>query len=443
MTPRPINLVLIGTSIGIAVGSTAGVLTPFGWLASAIGAAAIAGVGIWCLVWWLSSCSIAEREAFQGQLNILVRPDKQEDHLSPADIVQDVQTITNKLALMNQLFDALDSAALVMREDGAVIHANPAACEYLDIPEIRIVGRAINTLFTEADVNDLCSRALQGDSASKNIRFNRPHIAGIFSCSACPIDLGESIGAFLLIRDVTALAQASEMKTDFVGNASHELRTPIAAIRAAVDTLMGPAKDDAMMRERLIEMIRDHVVRLEELVRDLLDLSRFESPEYRGDFAVVNCFELCAEIEALVATQREARQVTVDFELDEQLRSIRTNPKTLLLILRNLVDNVIKFSHEHGTVQLVGILESDTTDVAQFRVVDRGIGIPLAEQARIFDRFFQVDEARSGGQPRRGTGLGLAIVKHAVNRLNGSIEVESVWNEGTTMTVRLPIERAD
>ena len=353
-------------------------------------------------------------------------------------IADRVEELAVRFDLYRGVFQALGSAAIVFDRSGRVIIANPAAGRLLDSEPASLIGLEPHALFTEADVLALYESAARGEVSNRRVRIVRGGLTGIYEGIAVPIEVSGEGGVILLLRDITELAQASELKTDFVGNASHELRTPIAAIRAAVDTLIGPARDDGPMRDRLATMIRDHVLRLEELVRDLLDLSRFEAPDDAGVISHVDCATLSAEIEAMLGPLRADRGVTLSFDFDPGLRGLRTNAQALTLILRNLIDNAIKFSHPGGQVRVVGTLTGDA--MACIRVIDRGVGIPIAQQSRIFERFYQVDQARSGALPKRGTGLGLAIVKHALRRIGGSIEVESVWNEGTTMTVFFPLD---
>lgn len=364
-------------------------------------------------------------------------PTDGEPRPSAGDIAGRVESLGRRFDLYRGVFGALGSAALVFDRAGRVILANPAAGRLLASEPTNLLGRDPHGLFTEADVHALYETASRGQTSNRRVRIVRDGQTGIYEGIAVPIDIAAERGVVLLLRDVTELAQASELKMDFVGNASHELRTPIAAIRGAVDTLIGPARDDGPMRDRLATMIRDHVIRLEELVRDLLDLSRFETPEDTGVIASVDCATLLAEIEAMLGLLRTDRQIRLSLEIDPALRGLRTDAQALRLILRNLIDNAIKFSHTGGTV----VVKGDVTDkaVARFRVIDEGVGIPIAQQSRIFERFYQVDQARSGAMPARGSGLGLAIVKHALRRIGGSIEVESVWNEGTTMTIAFPL----
>jgi two-component system phosphate regulon sensor histidine kinase PhoR len=253
------------------------------------------------------------------------------------------------------------------------------------------------------------------------------------------------------LRDVTELVKASELKADFAANASHELRTPIASIRGAAETLTGPARDDPAMLDRLTGMVAANAARLEALVNDLLDLSKLESADTPAAIAAVNLGDVVAGLREQFEAICIRKGLRIVAEIDPRAATIRTDPVLLDLILRNLVENATKFARD-GTPVVVSAepapippdpvnpppagLEGATG--VRIRVRDEGLGIPIAHQQRIFERFYQVDRARTGGSVQRGTGLGLAIVKHAARRLGGQVGVESVYQQGTTMVVELP-----
>ena len=249
----------------------------------------------------------------------------------------------------------------------------------------------------------------------------------------------------MTLHDVTEQATAMRLKTDFVANASHELRTPLASIRSAAETLREVGGEDDAMRDKLISMIANNAERLEELSRDLLDLSILESPEAPCAVERVDLLAIADDLRELFSNACTHRRVALEFDLDKRLAETWTDARLVRLVLRNLIDNAIKFAREDTSVRVRGAVLDEARAVNGFRrhglrleVVDRGIGIPLAQQQRVFERFYQIDAARTGSTQRRGTGLGLAIVKHALRALDGSIRIDSVWQQGTTMIVELP-----
>lgn len=334
-----------------------------------------------------------------------------------------------------QMLRGVDEALIATGVGGRVMTCNAAAERLVGKTIDAMRGRPIDQVFTQQEFLTLHESGRRGERAREQVRVRTPQGIRIVEAWVSPLGDGKSGGVLMTLRDVTEQAQAVQVKADFVANASHELRTPIAAIRMAVETLAGEAKGDPAMRDRLIGMISDHTVRLEELIRDLLDLSRLESPEFRVTAATFPASDVIEPLSAMFADVCQERNLKLVFNFSEEVAVLRTDASLLTLILKNLIENSTKFAYEGTTIRVVGTANGD---MARFEVIDKGLGIPLAQQSRIFERFYQVDESRTVSSGRRGTGLGLAIVKHAVRTLGGQVRVSSVWKQGTTMTVELP-----
>jgi two-component system phosphate regulon sensor histidine kinase PhoR len=311
---------------------------------------------------------------------------------------------------------------------GRVVLWNASAAE-LWSPRVIAGGEALETLFASRELLDVHAQALAGRPGRGQVRLASRGGPRVHEVWATPIDGG----AVLTLRDVTDVAAAAQLKTDFVANASHELRTPLTAIRAAVETLAEQAREDPEAARWLIGKILGNLDRLDELTRDLLDLSRLESPEAVVRIGPARASEVVSSASADLMPLFERRGLTLAVDLDPALERLRTDANLLGLILKNLLDNAGKFAFEGTEVRVTGRARGAD---ARFEVRDRGVGIPLEHQSRVFERFYQVDTSRSGSG--RGTGLGLAIVKHAARALGGSVGLESVWQRGTTVWVELP-----
>lgn len=342
---------------------------------------------------------------------------------------------------------SLDEPVLVCDGRQTVVQVNDAGAQWLEMSRDDLLARPIDEVFTNAEALSMHARASRGEASRRRVTFAGEQGSRVADMSAVPIPPvggAPGRGVVLVLRDVSELSRALEIRTDFAANASHELRTPIAALRGAVDTLQGPASEDAVMRTRLLSMLDENVLRLEDLIRDLLDLSRLEALEGSVRLSLVPASELVRVLSESFGPMCERGKVTLRFEFDPALEKLRTDRNLLTIILRNLIENAIKFSKEGDEVLVSGTIEeSDEGDDGKqprscvFEVIDHGVGIPLPMQQRIFERFYQVDASRDGSKIARGTGLGLAIVKHAVRTLGGTIRVKSVWQRGTTMTVEL------
>jgi two-component system phosphate regulon sensor histidine kinase PhoR len=252
-------------------------------------------------------------------------------------------------------------------------------------------------------------------------------------------------GALLVLRDVSTLAGAVQMKTDFVANASHELRTPIAAIKIAFETLRDVYLEDPVQSDRCISVIDGHLRRLEEMLRDLLDLSRVESSDVNLKVAEVRSSELFGVLRSTLSAA--AKQKGVELVLGAEPSTpaeFRSDSRLLNLMLKNLVENSIKFTPAGGRVAVkIEPIPTPTSNASAgnewlaISVSDTGIGIAPEHLDRVFERFYQVDSVRTG-TAGRGTGLGLAIVKHAVSAMGGTVKIESKVNQGTTVRCELP-----
>jgi len=354
--------------------------------------------------------------------------------------VAPAQAPTNAPPDLRALLDAIESPVIGFGPAGDVRYANKAARAFFEDRFTDLIGTNAEQLFTQAEVLATIAQARNGVPSRTQVRIMRPLGQRIFQAVVFPLDSSSPrAGAVLSLRDVTDLAHAVQLKTDFVANASHELRTPLSSIRAAIETMTHDARDDPPMQERLSNIIASNVTRLEDLVADLLDLSRLESAEATPTLAPVDAFAVVAELADLFAPLCERRRLTIEREIDPALASLRTDRRLLVLILKNLIENATKYAYEGTVIRIVGRLADDESRrSARFEVHDQGTGIPIGVQHRIFERFFQVDAARTGATTQRGTGLGLAIVKHAVKSLGGRVGVESVWKQGTTIWVELP-----
>ncbi|MDO4538686.1 MAG: ATP-binding protein [Coriobacteriales bacterium] len=245
------------------------------------------------------------------------------------------------------------------------------------------------------------------------------------------------IAGFVFTRTVAPMNQLERVRTDFVANASHEFKTPVAGIRLMAESIEQACEDgNYEIVTEFSKRLQRESIRLQRLVGDLMDLSRIE-----GDTAGHGMTDTC-DFAAVVATTYEsrlqrARDKGLDFVLDDRsegdnsCRVVLSGTNAYLLV-DNLVDNALTYTEEGSVSVSVG----NDGDEVVLVVADTGIGIPLAEQGRVFERFYRVDTARS--RESGGTGLGLALVRHAVERAGGTITLESELDKGTTFTVRLP-----
>jgi two-component system phosphate regulon sensor histidine kinase PhoR len=353
---------------------------------------------------------------------------------------------------LRAMLDSQGEPMIAVDPSGLVAICNAAAEQFLSVGAGSLAGRSLRSYLTSARLLQALETALSGRTFRGRITVPTESGERTWDCAAAPLPLPghDNPGALLSLRDVTELANAVRIKTDFVANASHELRTPLAAIRGAVETLQTEAGENPKIAARMREIIAGHVNRLEGLVQDLLDLSRVESGEAALRIEPLVLDMLRRSILDQFEETCAARGVRIHFDIPDALDGWRTDPRLVVLILRNLVENASKFAHDNTEIRIVGRIERSETEVVRFEVRDKGIGIPLAQQQRVFERFYQVDPARPGyeqlssiGRAKRGTGLGLAIVRHAVKALGGRVGIQSIYTQGTTVWFEVPFTLPD
>jgi two-component system phosphate regulon sensor histidine kinase PhoR len=257
--------------------------------------------------------------------------------------------------------------------------------------------------------------------------------SSIFEAYASPLAVTPHRAALVILHDITGLERLERIRRDFVANVSHEMRTPLTAIRGYAETLLGGALDDNENNRRFIEIIQAHAIRLNNIASDLLTLSDLESGRRDVEPGPISVEE--AVNTALLTVEAEARIRGVKLVRGPILDEIITGHAIRLeQALVNLLDNAVKFNKTGGEARV----ESGITPDGRvfITVSDTGRGIPSDDLPRIFERFYRVDKARS--REVGGTGLGLSIVRHIVERMDGTIKVESRLGRGSLFTISFP-----
>ena len=261
---------------------------------------------------------------------------------------------------------------------------------------------------------------------------------GVLAVHGTPLPGTPPPGAVLVFHDVTELRRLERMRQDFVANVSHELKTPLASIKAYTETLLDWALHDETVNVRFLERIDEQAERLNQLILDLLSLARLESRARRSSTTsrstLVPVLESCVESHRGRADGQEPRpRPSTSAGLDDDDAGPGRRGGRSARSLDNLIDNAIKYTPEGGSVRVRCRLTDDSVAV---EVADTGIGIPRDDLPRVFERFYRVDKARS--RELGGTGLGLSIVKHLVQSIGGQIDVDSRVGAGSRFTVQLP-----
>jgi len=334
---------------------------------------------------------------------------------------------------------AVPMALMLIDSDERILAANaPARALFGGAVEDRL-GAAV--LRHPAFLDALARVLAQGEPAQTRATLPGRSEEGGLSVHISPVRIGQGNGALAAFEDLSALEQAEAIRRDFVANVSHELRTPLTALIGFIETLKGPARDDAAARDRFLAVMESEAGRMMRLVSDLLSLSRVQAEERRRPSETV---DLAALLRRAILTQSAlagATGVTLETEGVAGDVPVRGDSDQLLQVFLNLIENAVKYGGAGKTVTL-RLTRIDREPVlkgaaVQVDVIDQGEGIDAMHLPRLTERFYRVDTHRSRSQG--GTGLGLAIVKHIVARHRGRLRIESEIGRGSTFSVILPL----
>ncbi len=261
-----------------------------------------------------------------------------------------------------------------------------------------------------------------------------------------PIPSASGVSIIITLNDITQQKRIQRMRADFVANASHEIRTPLASIIGFIETLRGPAKDDAMAREEFLRVMGEQAERMSKLVNDLLSLSKIEMNAHNAPTGRVDMARLVKTEKQHFEWAAEQKHITLKVNVQEHLPAVKGEEDELAQVVRNLLGNAVKYAHNDTDINITVRLSSDLpkdpmmrglSRAILFSVQDKGEGIPKEHIPRLTERFYRVDSART--RKVGGTGLGLAIVKHVLNRHHGLLVIESEVGVGSIFCVYLPI----
>ena len=350
---------------------------------------------------------------------------------------QTIRTLTEERNQSSAILGSMVEGVVVIGRDQRVTFCNAAFRKALAIENSPWEGRPSVEVIRHADLLEVIHQTLSGIETVRSEVVVGSLRTKSFAVSSAPVkSSGATEGAVLVLHDVSELRRLERARRDFVANVSHEFKTPLTAIRGFAETLLSGALEDKQNRRRFLEIIRDHTERLTLLTDDLLKLARAEAGKLTLDWhpvAVSEFVEPCLETTRMAA---HPKQLRLKAEYSPGLPLVRGDPSLLREILQNLLDNAVRYSQSGG---LITVRAAPCDSEVVISVADSGIGIPKAEQDRIFERFYRVDSARS--REMGGTGLGLSIAKHLVEAHGGRIEVESEVGRGSTFSVFLPQAR--
>ncbi len=352
-------------------------------------------------------------------------------------MAQDIETKIGEVGEHNQqlgaIFSSMIEGIIVVDKSGRIASINPTIEKIFDIKRKDVEGKHFLEAVRNHEISGIIEEVLHaGSGVSSEISLVLP-VQKIFQVNAVPIFDNKNIsGCLVVIHDITEIRRLETVRSDFIANVSHELKTPLTSIKGFVETLLDGALDEKENSHEFLKIVYDHAERLNNLVNDLLSLSYLESKDIILKKSVFNLRQQVEEVILGFGSQLKKKNIKISDEIPHNI-SISADKNRIVQVLTNFIDNAIKFNREKGTIR---ILNEDAGAKMKILIEDSGVGIPEKDIPRIFERFYRVDKARS--RELGGTGLGLSIVKHIVELHGGEVGVQSSEGLGSKFWFTLP-----
>jgi two-component system, OmpR family, phosphate regulon sensor histidine kinase PhoR len=366
-----------------------------------------------------------------------------------ASMDRTIRSLSGERNRSSAILRSMVEGVAVVDAQQRIVFSNRAFSEILNLDAAAIEGRPVIEVVRNSRLLELIRRALNGEEGLQTDIAMGIVQQRTFAITATPVQALEAgvagtviappvpekpSGAVVVLHDVTELRRLERVRQDFVANVSHEFKTPLTAIQGFAETLLAGAMEDSRSNRRFLEIIRDHAVRLARLTNDLLKLARIEAGKLEVEFFPVQLLEVIERSAETTLLKASRKQIALEVDAPPDLPMVRGDASLLRDVLQNLIDNAIQYTSEGGRIQVSA--SSGAREVVVC-VADTGIGIPLADQERIFERFYRVDAARS--REAGGTGLGLSIAKHIVEAHGGRLWVESEVGHGSKFFFSVPL----
>jgi two-component system, OmpR family, phosphate regulon sensor histidine kinase PhoR len=345
-----------------------------------------------------------------------------------------IRTLTEERNLSSAILGSMVEGVAVVNGAERLVFTNPGFASILGLDVPPVAGSSLLEVVRQTELIEAVRRVLAGEprvEAEIATGTLRQHF---FAATVASVRAGETSGAVIVLHDITELRKLERVRRDFVANVSHEFRTPLTAIQGFAETLIAGALDDPQNRGRFLNIILEHARRLARLTEDLLKLSQMDADRLELEIRPVKVAQLVESCYETARHRAAEKELFLSLDLSDGFPDVAGDARRLQEVLQNLLDNAIQYTLAGGKIVLSAVTRNDEV---VFTVADTGIGIPTADQPRIFERFYRVDAARS--REAGGTGLGLAIAKHLIEVQGGRIWVDSEIGEGSRFHFSVPI----
>jgi two-component system phosphate regulon sensor histidine kinase PhoR len=354
---------------------------------------------------------------------------------------QQVERISENENRLKSVLDGMMSGILMIDREERIVLMNRAAEEYLGFASEELLGKPYTLANQQFEFTDIIRECMEThEHVRDEVVFYFPE-ERILEVSVNPMSGTDDqwAGVLVVLHNITAVRRLERMRSEFVANVSHELKTPVAAVKGFAETLLAGALNDKDTARTFLQIIYDESERLNRLIGDILELSKIESKRIPLQFSPVYLNDFAATTMHMVAAEAERKHISMEMDVGEEL-VLEADEDRLRQIVLNLLSNAISYTPEGGRVRVLAEAlpaDAEHDDRVRLMIADTGIGIPKNDVPRIFERFYRVDKARS--RSSGGTGLGLSIVKHLVDLHKGTIAVESEVGTGTRFIIDLPV----
>ncbi|WP_195571851.1 two-component system histidine kinase PnpS [Paenibacillus sp. 1001270B_150601_E10] len=343
---------------------------------------------------------------------------------------------------LQSVLEHMMNGIIMVDEQGQVVLTNKKAEELLGIKSKAVIGQSLSETRIPFELIEMVHETLD----KRNLLHDELTIyypeERLLDVNVVPVYFTDQewAGVLLLMQDMSKIRQLERMRSEFVANVSHELKTPIAAVKGFTETLMNGAMNDTEIAQSFLKIIHDESERLNRLIGDILQLSKIEAKRVPLLFSPVFMPSFMEDTVNMLRKEAEKKHIDIFMTVEEDMY-IEADEDRLRQIVLNLLSNAINYTPDGGRVNITAapleVNDAGDYDQVRIRISDTGIGIPKKDLPRIFERFYRVDKARS--RSSGGTGLGLSIVKHLIESHHGTIQVESTVGVGTTFTIELPV----
>lgn len=359
-----------------------------------------------------------------------------------AKLNETFMSLQDKNLKLEAIMSSVVNGIIAIDSNEKILFINPVAIRILNISEKDAVGKHLLRVVRNNAIDKYMNSILKDGKFFDTEITLEGQDEKILKFYANPIrqtEKSDMKGIIITIQDITELRKLERMRTEFVANVSHELKTPLTSIKGFVETLKMNGMDNPDDNLRFLGIIEDEADRLYRLINDILSLSELEQRKAKIKRESISVSRSVAEVVEMLKKQSDEKHIELSVKLQDGLKNLEGDPDQLKQMLINLVDNAIKYTPENGRIEVEAYNTADEggNQAVIIKVRDNGIGIPQQHLPRIFERFYRVDKARS--RKVGGTGLGLAIVKHVVILFNGKIEVYSDEGKGTEFTISIPV----